>query len=189
MKSSPFSSGVIVLSQMQIKRGVRACANYIRKTAEGSPELPVALVGILTGAAYFAVDLSRELIGVSHTIHFVSSKSYDGRKQSDSSQIKIDPKLKSKLSDHLVFVLDELFDSGKTLRSIRNGIETLFEQGNLPSIHTITLMFKNTEEKKKYPVPDFYPCEVPDYWLVGYGLDNSGLHRNMLEVWGLPKEE
>jgi len=145
----------------------------------------LVLVCILKGSAYFTVDLSRELT-IKHTIEFVRAKSYDGQKRKALSltQHDLNP---ADFEGKKVVLVDELLDSGHTLL----GIKSVFLEFMKPEdIMTCVAMDKKlTDDKEKVLEADIVGMDVPDVWLVGYGLDDHGYYRNSRNVYAVPKKD
>ena len=148
-------------------------------------EKEIVLCVVLKGAAYFAVDLSRELQdhGLEHSMYFIQASSYQGQKQLDDTQLdkQID---KEKLKDKHVLIVDELYDSGRTLELIKQSIQ---EDENDPRVQTCVMFYKQRPDQKSAP-PTFFGVVVPDVWLVGYGLDDHGKRRGLRSLYAIPPD-
>jgi len=186
-----------LLSHEKVQQGVQACAHIINEKFHGKN---VVLVCILKGAAYFFVDLTRALT-IPHSTYFIEASSYhDSQVQSGLSILgSIEP---SKFADREVILVDELFDNGHTLESMRQAIH---EKADvlLEKIFTCTLFRKNkhtpcglilgispqglTPRGTEYPLPNLYSIIVPDVWLVGYGLDDKQTKRNWPSLFAMQK--
>lgn len=144
------------------------------------------LVCILKGAAYFTVDLSRELeaLGARHTIYFVEASSYRGQEQQDTVDI-MSQLVPEKLAGKEIILIDELYDNGKTMHTIHTHLERLFTD----TIITTCVMFKKRRpvDEYKYKLPDYTGMEVPNVWIVGYGLDDDGYGRGLVSLYAKPK--
>ncbi len=140
---------------------------------------------ILKGAAYFGVDLSRELqtINIEHSMYFVEASSYKGQEQVELQLLS--RLIPEKFQNKHVLLVDELYDNGKTMDIIRGHLVE-----SVPSLTesdiTTCVMFQK-RKKTDYPDPDLVGMEVPNVWLVGYGLDDNGLKRGLWSVWAVPK--
>lgn len=141
---------------------------------------------ILKGAVYFTVDLTRKL-QMPHSLYFIEASSYKDSQKQDSSQVEILSNLNSKkFVGKNVLLLDELWDNGKTLANVKSKI---MELGVLETnITTCTLLLK-PKNKTEYPLPDIWGLEVPNVWLVGYGLDDQQEKRQWTSVFAKPKIE
>ena len=168
-----------ILTEDEIKKCVQECARVINDKFEGKD---IVLTCILKGAAYFLVDLSRELI-IPHSIYFIEASSYhDSQKQENTEILSLI--VPEKFKDKHVILLDELFDNGNTLENVKKAIH---EKANVPleKIFTCTLLKKNKISSREQP--DLYGLIVPDVWLVGYGLDDQQHKRGWKCVFACPK--
>ena len=86
-----------------------------------------------------------------------------------------------------VILLDELFDNGHTLSSIKSAIQ---EKANVPRdmVYTCTL-FKKTKQNIQYEAPNLFGYFVPNIWLVGYGLDDRQEKRGWPHLYACPKSD
>lgn len=139
----------------------------------------VVLLCILKGAVYFTVDISRKL-KMKHKLYFLEVSSYkDEMKRGDNTYILNDLNQEF-LCDKHVIILDELCDTGHTLKAVKDALlEILPEE----SITTCVMMKKNIDS---VIIPDYMGIDkVPNLWLKGYGLDNKGFDRETKEVYYL----
>lgn len=136
-----------------------------------SPD-PLDVLILLKGAFLFGSDLIRSMERV-QSIHFAQPKSYRGDSQVAGELDWKGPKEINRLSPRLL-ILDEILDTGATLKRAREEM-ALF---GYDSIHTAVLLRK---ERAEPPVieADFVGFEIPDYFVVGYGLDLGEKYRNL----------
>ena len=146
----------------------------------------VVLVCILKGASYFTIDLSRDLErrNFKHTIYFVEASSYKGQEQGETVEL-LSKLVPAKLDGKHIILLDELYDNGKTMDTIR---KHLVEQ-ELDCVISTCVMFKKRGKTPLYPLPDYIGLDVPNVWIVGYGLDNDGYHRGLMDLWAKRKPQ
>jgi len=140
----------------------------------------IVLCCILKGAAYFLVDLSRALesLDVNHSIYFIEASSYVHQTQAEHMSITREIVAEKFIDKHVVLI-DELYDNGKTLKL----------GNNIRSLTTCVMFRKKKKEKPNFPQPDLIGFDdLPDVWLVGYGLDYDGLHRGSLALFAVPNE-
>lgn len=149
----------------------------------------IVLCCILKGAAYFMTDLSRALfsIGRDHSVYFIEASSYVHQTQAEHMSITREIVAEKFIDKHVVLI-DELYDNGKTLASVKLLLlETL--NTKIRSLTTCVMFRKQKKEKPKFPQPDFIGFDnLPDVWLVGYGLDYKGEWRGSLALFAVPKE-
>jgi len=147
---------------------------------------PVVLCGILKGVYVYMSDLTRYLT-IPYSVYFVEASSYkDSVVQSETVEL-LSKLIPSKFVGHKVILLDELFDHGATMATLKQKL--LDNQAlNLEKddIFTCTLFAKNTDSH--YPHPDLVGLNyLPSVWLVGYGLDDRGEKRGWKHLYAVPK--
>ena len=149
-------------------------------TADHSPPAvptngEITLVPILTGAMIFAADLIREL-PMRMKIGLLTVSSYPGTSvQSQGSQV-LWQKLGNVRGAHVLLV-DDILDSGGTLRLVRQQIS---EMGPA-SVKTCVLLRKPTAGANQTPV-DYVGFDIPNEFVVGYGLDHGDYYRNLPDI-------
>lgn len=150
----------------------------------------VILVGVLTGAAYFTIDLSRRL-SFNHQVNLLRVSSYHNS-QTSSDKVEItglSHKELNNLSNKHILVLDELYDSGRTLHEVVSYLKCF----NPMSIKTCVMFRKakkldDDADKDKFDLPDYCGIDnLPDVWYVGYGLDDCGTKRQLTNLYAVPK--
>lgn len=136
----------------------------------------VTAIVVMTGAFIFAADLLRRMEGLSIQVEPVAMRSYHGKstRSSGSLQVKLAPA--DNIASRHVLIIDDIFDSGVTITEIRN---MLLPKGP-QSIHTCSLLCKKRADLPRRPAaPDWCGFEVPDEFVVGYGLDYNGRYREL----------
>jgi hypoxanthine phosphoribosyltransferase len=147
-------------------------------TPAGGPAIEVTLVPILTGSIIFVADLIRRL-PQRMQIHVMSVSSYPGR-STTSQGVKIDPTLSAVPEDLTglhVLVIDDILDSGRTLRRVR---EELARRGPA-SVRTCVLLRKQLDQPPEAEA-DYVGFDIPDAFVVGYGLDFDDYYRNLPDI-------
>ncbi len=139
-------------------------------------KVPV-FVGVLNGAFRFVADLVKYYEGDCE-VHFIKMKSYEGT--SSSGEVLNQIGLTIDLTDRDVVVLEDIIDTGNTLSEIYK----LFENQALSDLKIASLFFKPTAYTKKHTI-HYIGFEIPDRFIVGYGLDYDGLGRNLSDVYQL----
>ena len=128
------------------------------------------LIGVLRGAFIFLADLARHLT-IPHVVDFMAVSSYG--KTAVSGAVRIVMDVREPLVNEHVLIVEDIVDSGKTLSYL---YKTL--QGRQPaSLKTCALVSKNRAEVD-VPV-DYLGFNIPDVWVVGYGLDFADKHRTL----------
>jgi hypoxanthine phosphoribosyltransferase len=168
----------VFLSSEQIQTRVREMGAQI--TAD-YPEGPIYLIAILKGAFIFLADLSRT-IKTSARIEFIGISSYGANKTS-SGQVKVTKDLDVSIEGHHVLIVEDIVDSGVTLTYLLN----LLKQRRPKSLRIATLLDK--PERRLRPVEVSYVgFQIPDEFVVGYGLDFAEDYRNLGDICVLGEE-
>jgi hypoxanthine phosphoribosyltransferase len=166
-----FQSGVkrVIISEEEIQREIKKCADWISQEYEGKPLL---LVSVLKGAFVFLSDLSKE-ITIPCEIGFMAAKSYfESIESSGDVQILYD--LTQDISQYHVVIVEDIIDTGRTLSAI---IELLKKRDPL-SLKLVTLLDKPDRRLIKLRA-DYTLFTIPDYFVIGYGLDFGEYYRNL----------
>lgn len=162
----------IMLSKSQIQQRVSELGDLITKKYSGQNPL---LVGILKGAFIFMADLSRA-IKTPHTVDFMAVSSY-GASTTTSGVVRILKDLDSPLSHRHVIIVEDIVDSGLTLRYIKR----LLNARSPESLAVCSLLDKRSNHDST-EIIDYVGFEIPNYFVVGYGLDFDQHYRNLEEI-------
>lgn len=153
-----------------------------KQISEDYKDKNLLLVSVLKGSVIFMADLMRA-ITVPCEIDFMCVSSYQSGTKS-SGVVKIIKDLDINLEGKDVLIVEDILDSGRTLSYLK----TIIEGRNPSSIKICTLLDK--PERRVVPdlVADYSGAEVPDEFVVGYGLDYDEKYRNLPYI-GVLKEE
>jgi len=139
------------------------------------PEGPIYLVGILKGACFFLADLARA-IERPVRIDFIGISSY-GKGKSTSGEVKLTKDLDCSIEGADVLVVEDIIDSGLTL----NYLVHVLSQRKPRSLRVVALLDKPS--RRIQPVDLAYVgFQIPDHFVVGYGLDYAEEYRNLRDV-------
>ena len=152
-----------------------------KKISEEYAGKEVHLICILKGSIFFTCELAKR-ITVPVTIDFMSCSSY-GAGTKSSGVVKLVKDLDEPLEGKNVIVIEDIIDSGKTL----NHLKPMLESRNPASLHLCTLLSKPDRREVDVPVR-YIGFEVPDEFVVGYGLDYAQKYRNLPYI-GVAEEE
>jgi hypoxanthine phosphoribosyltransferase len=162
----------VLLSEAQIQARIRELGERIGRDY---PEGPLHLVCILKGACFFLADLARA-IPRDVFIEFMGISSYGARKSS-SGEVKVTKDLDTSLEDAHVLVVEDIVDSGVTLHYLTH----LLEQRRPKSVRIAALLDK--PDRRVRPIDVAYVgFQIPDEFVVGYGLDYAEKYRNLRDV-------
>ena len=162
----------IYLTEAQILKEVKRVAEQINEDLKD--EKPI-FMGILNGSFMFASDLYKD-ITLDSKITFLKLASYDGT--SSTGKIKRLIGINEDIKDKTVIVIEDIVDTGNTLESI---IKQL--RGYEPkAIKLVTLLFKPEAYTKDFPI-DYKCFDIPNDFILGYGLDYDGYGRNLRHIY------
>lgn len=161
--------GEVLISETEIQRRVRELGQAISKDYKG--KVPV-LVNILKGGIIFLSDLVREL-EVLHEIDFMSVSSYDSETET-SGVVRILADLAINIEGKDVLIVEDIVDSGLTLDYIRH----ILLARHPKSLRICTLLDKKARRRIEVPL-DYVGFEIPDAFVIGYGLDYEQKYRNL----------
>lgn len=139
------------------------------------------VVGILKGSLYFMADLTR-YIDLPLKLDFLAVSSYGGGTQS-SGAVKIVKDIDINLEGYDVLIVEDILDSGRTL----DYVSKMLAARGANSISIVTLLDK-PERRVVDLRPDYVGCDVPDEFVVGYGLDYDQEYRNVPYIGALKRE-
>jgi hypoxanthine phosphoribosyltransferase len=164
----------LLLGEDAIRERVQQLGLMIRERYEGRRPL---FLGVLNGAFVFAADLIRAA-GIECEISFIKLSSYRGTKS--SGQVATVIGLEVDLAGREVILVEDIVDSGKTLHSL------LPELKELGPASVAIAAFLLKPDALVYPVSiDFLGFDIPDKFVIGYGLDYDGLGRNLPGIYQL----
>ncbi len=158
----------VLLDEDHLRAGVSAMA---AKIAEHYGDRPLTIVAIMTGSLVLLADLSRKLT-MPVRISLIQASSYRGGTESGQLWIRDDMMLDVRGRD--VMVLDDIFDTGKTLSAVLGCIHQMGPN----SLTSAVLLHKQGRQVVDLQ-PDFVGFHIPDEFVVGYGLDYKDLYRNL----------
>jgi hypoxanthine phosphoribosyltransferase len=173
----------VLIPHERIAQRVREMAQQITAdhTQGGSDEAEVTIVPVMTGAMIFCADLIRQ-IPIAMQIGLLTVSSYPGRSLRTQGSQVIGQQLGDVQGRHLLLI-DDILDSGGTIRLVTNMLQDL----GPASVRTCVLLRKPREESKDVHV-DYVGFEIPDEFVVGYGLDYNNYYRNLPDIVTLKKE-
>lgn len=175
MKSSTNSPSLIqdvaevLISEAQIQQRIAALGAQITRDFAGEEILVIA---VLKGAILFLADLMRR-IDLPLSVDFLAVSSYGAGTQS-SGVVRILKDLDEPIEGRHVLIVEDIVDSGRTLDYLLR----MLRQRRPATLHVCTLLDKR--ERREIDVPiDYVGFDVPDAFVVGYGLDYAELYRQL----------
>ena len=162
----------VLISRAEIDQMCRRLGEQITHDYAGKE---IILIGVLKGAFIFMSDLART-IGVPCRIDFMSVSSY-GSGTRTSGVVRITKDLDTDITGKHIIVVEDIVDTGLTLRHLRELLSTR----NPASIALCTAFDKPDRRKVEIEV-EYTGMQIPDEFIVGYGLDFDGKYRNLPDV-------
>jgi hypoxanthine phosphoribosyltransferase len=160
-------SGEILIGETALKSRVDAMARAIAADTEGGE--PLSVIALLDGAFMFGADLVRRLpMPVRMALVPVISVDRGG----DPSAMVLPEGFPVAGAD--VLVVEDILDTGRTLRALRTHLLAMS-----PKSLRIAVLLDKPARRAVPLTPDYVGFQVPDRWIVGYGLDAEGLYRNL----------
>ena len=166
----------LLVGRSDLAARVDEMAAALTKTYAGL-ERPLVMVSVLKGSTLFLADLMRRL-PLDLEVDFMSISSYS--EGAHSGVVRIVKDLDTDVTGRDVLVVEDIVDTGLTLNYLR----TTLAHRAPRSLRAVTLL--NKSARRIVPVELEFTCfEIPDVFVIGYGLDFQGLYRNVPEILGV----
>ncbi|MDI3547991.1 MAG: hypoxanthine phosphoribosyltransferase [Halanaerobiales bacterium] len=170
----------VIISEERLQKRIRELGEEI--SASYNPDDDIVMVCILRGAVLFMADLAR-CVNLPVTFDFMDVSSY-GESTTSSGMVRIIKDLEENIENRHVLIVEDIMDTGLTLKHVVDMLKTR----NPASIKIVTLLDKPERRVEKQINADFNGFEIPDKFVVGYGLDFAEKYRNLPFI-GVLKEE
>lgn len=159
----------VMITAEQIQARVDELAAEITQAYAGEP---VTIVGVLTGCVVFVADLIRRL-DLPLKIAFIQASSYRGMATTPGA-LEVKAELLPDLTGRHVLLIDDILDTGQTLGFVAEHL-----RGLGPKSVRVAVLLRKIGRQKVHLEPDFRGFEIPDAFVVGYGLDYNDEYRNL----------
>ena len=167
----------VIISADQIQIRVEELADKINQDFAGVEHL--YMVGILKGAFIFLADLTRH-IEVPHTVDFMALSSYG--KTTSSGAVRILMDLREPVENQHLILVEDIIDTGNTLTYLNRVLK-----GRKPASLKSCVLVRKERDNLDIPI-DYLGFDIPDVWVVGYGLDFAEKHRTLPFIAELKRE-
>ncbi len=157
----------VLLNQEQVQSGVTRLA---REIADTYGNQPLTIIGIMTGSVVLLADVIRQL-AMPLRVGVVQTSSYRGIER---GPLTINADLMLDITGRDVLLVDDIFDTGNTLEEVK---QLMAELG--PSSLRAAVLLRKSGRQEVTLRPDFVAFEIPDEFVVGYGLDYNDEYRNL----------
>lgn len=159
----------VLISQEDVEKKIQELGKQISRDYAGKE---VHLICILKGGVFFACELAKQ-ITIPVSLDFMQVSSY-GNATSSSGIVRIKKDLDDSMEEKEVIIVEDIIDSGRTLHYL---IPVLEKRGP-KSIKLCALLSKPDRREKEVTI-DYLGFEIPDEFVVGYGLDYAQKYRNL----------
>ena len=167
----------VLISEEELKSKVAAMGEQISKDFEGKDPI---FVGVLKGCFIFMADLMRS-VSIKCSMDFMSVSSYSGTVSTGA--VKINKDLNENIEGRHIIIVEDILDSGVTLNYLKNYLMV-----RKPASITIATLMDKPSRRKADIYADYSCFEVPDAFVVGYGLDYNERYRNLPYIGVLKSE-
>ena len=157
----------VLLDEQQLKQGVEQLAAQLNETYQGRP---LTVIGIMTGSIVLLADVIRKL-EMPLRVGVVQTSSYIG---TERGHLTINSEMMLDITDRDVLLIDDIFDTGHTMEKVID----LMNGFSPNSLRSAVLLLKSGRQEVELR-PDFVAFEIPDEFVVGYGLDYDDEYRNL----------
>ena len=168
----------VLISKEEISKRVKELGAQITKDFEGEE---IVVIGVLKGSVLFMADLIRE-IDLPMDIDFIVASSYANSTET-SGNVKIIKDINIDVENKVVIIVEDIIDTGLTMHNLKE----IFKIRKCKEFKICTLLDK--KERRKIEIDaDYIGFDVPNYFVVGYGLDYNGKYRNLQDIGVLKPE-
>lgn len=168
----------VLFTREQIARRVEDMGRQI--TADYGGE-GVILIGVLKGAAIFLSDLARN-IELETTFDFLGTSSY-GSGTSHSGEVRLTKDVDESVAGKNVILVEDILDTGMTLTYLKTVI-----RAHEPKTLKVAALLDKPSRRQSPMIADYLGFEIPNEFVVGYGMDYAERYRNLAEIAILPPE-
>lgn len=165
------------ISQKEIEAAIDRVAEKVNKEYEN--DIPL-IIFVLNGSIIFGADLLKRLT-IQCNISCIRVKSYEG--MSSTANVRSVIGIEEKVEGRRILIVDDIIDTGNTYEYLVN----LFTEMKAKDVKLAALTYKPESYKKPYPL-DFVGMEIPNKFIVGYGMDYNELGRNLPDIYQVVTE-
>ena len=168
-----------LLSETVIAERVAELGRTISEAFRGRP---LTVLGVLNGSVVLVADLIRA-IDTPHQIGFLRASSYRGE-TTVAGELTVDTNLMPQIEGREVLLVDDIFDTGRTMVRLLQELQLK----KPASIRTAVLLWKQGRSEVEI-TPDYHGFQIPDVFVVGYGLDYNDDYRHLPQIAVLQDED
>lgn len=168
-----------LISEDQIRDGVTQLGRELNVYYSGRP---LTVIGVLTGSVMLLADLIRQL-DMPLCVGVIQARSYRGA-ATQPGDLSVNAEFLPQIGDREILLVDDIFDTGHTLAAVMSQLASLAPR----SLRSAVLLRKHGRQRVSLR-PDHVVFEIPDRFVVGYGLDYGDAYRNLPYIAALDPED
>jgi len=170
----------VLITEEKLRETVDRLARQVEETYA---RRKLTIIGLLLGSVVFLADLVRRM-GIPYELEMVSSRQPTGTSERPGPLVINPDVLAPIVEGRDVLVVDDIFDTGETLWELIPQLDDL----GAARVRSVVLLVK--EGRRRTPIqPDFKGFDIPDLFVVGYGMDHCGKYRHLPYVAALESSE
>jgi len=146
-----------------------------RTIGDAYRDRPLTLLGVLNGSVILVADLMRS-VQVPHRVGFVRASSYGGP-TTQAGNLSVELSLLPEIAGRDVLLVDDIFDTGRTMERLLNELQ----QYRPASLRSAVLLWKQGRSEVE-ATPDYFGFQIPNAFVVGYGLDYDDDYRHLPDI-------
>ncbi|MBC8214068.1 MAG: hypoxanthine phosphoribosyltransferase [Candidatus Marinimicrobia bacterium] len=167
-----------IITEKEIYNKVKELAAEISKCYAG--KIPI-IIGVLNGSFMFMADLVRNL-SIDFEVDFIKISSY-GSSTKSSGTVRLLKDISADITGRDIIVVEDIIDSGLTIEFIKHRLE----EAGTKSVKFATCLYKSNVAKQSFDI-DFIGFNIPDKFVVGYGLDFDQKFRGLSSIYAFEEE-
>lgn len=157
-----------LISEEELQKRVKEMAKQISEDYTGKD---ITFICILKGSVFFTVDLAKNIPG-NVKLEFIRVSSYHGTESTGKIELKLD--LKEDIEGKDVIIIEDIVDTGRTLSYLKEHLKT-----KKPNSLKICTLLDKKERRVCEIEPEYVGFNIPDKFVLGYGLDVDEVYRNL----------
>jgi hypoxanthine phosphoribosyltransferase len=170
----------LLISEEEIQDRIKILAKQISKDYKKAKKPPI-VIGVLNGSFYFMADLLRAMT-IEAEMDFIKISSY--HRTGSTGTIRLIKDISADITGRDIILVEDIIDTGLSINYLRNH----FENSSPSSVRVATLLYKK-EITKVDDEPEYVGFEIPDRFVVGYGLDIEQQYRRLRDIFAMNMEK
>ena len=170
----------LLISEEEIQERVKILARKISSDYKKNPKPPI-IIGVLNGSFYFMADLLRAM-NIEAEMDFIKISSY--QKTGSTGTVRLIKDISADITGRDIILVEDIVDTGLSINFLRKH----FENSSPAAVKVATLLYKK-EITRVEVEPEYVGFEIPDKFVVGYGLDIEQQYRRLRDIFAMKTEK